>query len=60
MVERVRIKWRPSKRDRVYVIGDADRELGTVIEAGSEQSEIAWDAGHVGAIPNEWLVLTEP
>ena len=59
MVARIRIAWRPDLRDRVCICSDPDRELGTVVKAGSEQSEVKWDTGLFSVVPNTWLEATE-
>lgn len=48
---------RPRKdgKRRVYLISDPAGNYGTVISAGSEQSEVRWDNGNVNTVINSWV-----
>lgn len=56
---RVRVRkqdeWTPEVGDRVSYKSDPDEELGTVKQAGSEQSLVRWDAGYEQAESNTGL-----
>jgi len=50
--------YKPARHDRVYRRGDPDRDLGTITDAGIEQSEVKWDDTDYGRgyYPNTELV----
>lgn len=56
---RLKTPYQPTKGDIVYLAGKR-HILGTVAQAGPEQSEVKWSNGNTNVVVNYWIVKAPP